>query len=55
MTETQLRLQIPVATYIYSAFVRCQIKENKKAERRTEKSSLQRKMEQKIGGRGRSV
>lgn len=40
VTETQIRLQIQVATYIYSAFVRYQIKENKKAERRTERSQV---------------
>lgn len=40
VTATQLRLQIHVATYIYSAFVRYQIKENKKAERRTERSQV---------------
>lgn len=33
VTETQLREQIDVTTYIYNTFLRYQIKENKKAER----------------------
>lgn len=40
VTEIQLRLQIHVATYIYSAFDRYWIKENKKAERRIERSQV---------------
>lgn len=40
VTETQLRQQIHMATYICNTFLRYQIKENKKAEIRTERSQV---------------
>ena len=55
MTETQVRLQIYVATYIYNALVTYHIKEKKSREKSQEKSSLQRKMEHEKGGGGKGV
>lgn len=55
MTETQVRLQIYMSTYIYCALVRYQIKEKKCREQNREKLSLQRNMEHEKGGGGKGV